>query len=592
MGREKAANKTGATTPLAVVRPSVNGAGAERRFREILEQSPFGTSIYAPDGTLILANAAFQALWAVTPEEHALLRGRYNVFADPQMQASGAIDYFRRAFAGDIVNMPVLRYVRDGQAGAGTSSAVARWVEGFLYPILDDAGTVTEVALIMRDVTEQHDMRDQLRQRQRELESLLETNRYLSSVLDLDTLLNLLASSAAALLDTDSCTLFVLAADKPLLKPYLSLGEYSAEMMKESILVGDGITGLCVAERAPILANNAHMDPRATQVDDTPEDEVEHLMAAPLIYRDIVSGALLVSRLSDACYTEDDLKVLAALAGQAAVAIENARLYEQVHQHAAELERRVAERTAELAAANAQLQALSRVKDEFVSNVSHELRTPITNIKLYHSLLGHNPAKRDTYMATLDRETRRLEFIVDDLLSLSRLSQGRDRPPRRPVDLNDMATTYVSDRLPLAERCGLELSLRAHPALPPVHGDAQRLGQVLGILMTNAINYTPSGGRVEVWTALVATENGKWAEIGVSDTGPGIPEAEQALIFDRFYRGSAARASDAPGTGLGLSIAHLIVEQHEGRIRVESDGIPGQGASLTIRLPLPAAGLG
>jgi signal transduction histidine kinase len=238
----------------------------------------------------------------------------------------------------------------------------------------------------------------------------------------------------------------------------------------------------------------------------------------------------------------------------------------------------------ELEAANERLEALSRVKDEFVSNVSHELRTPITNLKLYLSLLLSTPEKSAAFIATLERETDRLKNMIEGLLTLSRLDQDRVAIKFVALDINELVEEYVGDRTALVESKGLEVTLEMEPELPTLRADASLLGEVLGILLTNAINYTPAGGRVVVRTQERHFQGRWWAGFSVSDSGPGIAQKEQAQLFTRFFRGEVGRSSEVPGTGLGLAIAKEIVERHHGKIEVESEGTPGEGARFGVWL--------
>lgn len=234
------------------------------------------------------------------------------------------------------------------------------------------------------------------------------------------------------------------------------------------------------------------------------------------------------------------------------------------------------------------LKEVQRMKDAFVSNVSHELRTPISSLKLYHDLLSRNPEKGQAYMARLQRETTRLAKIVEDLLSLSRLDQSRVTMKFTPIDLNTLAGLYVTDRKPLAESRGLRLTFLGLPDLPTVLADEGLLGQALSNLLTNALNYTPAGGYVEVSTKVRCAEGKLWAGVEVSDSGPGVLPEEQPHLFERFFRGTVGRESGAPGTGLGLALVKEIIARHNGTVEVTSEGIPGKGAAFRVWLPAAA----
>jgi PAS domain S-box-containing protein len=230
---------------------------------------------------------------------------------------------------------------------------------------------------------------------------------------------------------------------------------------------------------------------------------------------------------------------------------------------------------------------LDRLKDLFVSNVSHELRTPLTNLKLYLKLMEKGrPDKRTQYMATLDREANRLQQLIEDLLSLSRLDVGKAQPIRAETDLNRLVSQLVSDRAALAGEKGLSLTTDLAPGLVPVMADEKMLAQVLTNLTTNAMNYTSAGGRIVVRTALQSTDGAhpaNWVTVSVIDTGYGVMPEEKQHLFDRFYRGEAARRAGAPGTGLGLAICREIIDRHDGHITVESE--LGKGSTFTVWLP-------
>jgi signal transduction histidine kinase len=155
-----------------------------------------------------------------------------------------------------------------------------------------------------------------------------------------------------------------------------------------------------------------------------------------------------------------------------------------------------------------------------------------------------------------------------------------------PVDLNTLVLLYVADRTLMAEERGLSLTFTGEPDLPKAQADQAQVERVLGILLVNALNYTPRGGRVEVSTHSRQEEGRVQAGFSVSDTGPGIAPDEQARLFEQFFRGRAALEGGVPGTGLGLSVAKEIVEQHGGEVEVVSEGVPGEGTTVTVWLPM------
>ncbi len=227
---------------------------------------------------------------------------------------------------------------------------------------------------------------------------------------------------------------------------------------------------------------------------------------------------------------------------------------------------------------------IDRLKDDFVSNVSHELRTPIANLKLHHDLIKLNPAKQDTYLERQGREIDRLTIIIESLLRLSRLDQRRIEINPTPVNLLALAQQYASDRKTQAEKHQLNLQITDSSDLPLVKADEKLIGQVIGIILTNAITYTPPGGSVALEGKTRQIDKRLWVGLSITDTGPGIPADELDKIFARFYRGSSGRLSGAPGTGLGLAIAKEIMALHLGTIEVTSPE-PKMGSTFTIWLP-------
>ncbi len=217
----------------------------------------------------------------------------------------------------------------------------------------------------------------------------------------------------------------------------------------------------------------------------------------------------------------------------------------------------------------------------FVSDASHELRTPLAVLRANNELLQRHPeqsiAENLEQVDAIGEETEHMARLVDDLLTLARADEGRLLGARDLVDAGEIAQSVARDMQPLARARSIELSHDVRPGL--VEGDAQRLRQLVLILVDNAVKYTPTGGHVDVSCG----RSGRWVVISVADSGPGIPPEAQRSVFERFTRLEAGRSRvESGGTGLGLAIAHEIATAHGGQLTVMNR--PTGGALFTLRL--------
>jgi signal transduction histidine kinase len=295
----------------------------------------------------------------------------------------------------------------------------------------------------------------------------------------------------------------------------------------------------------------------------------------------LVGIYLLSSKLSGDVYQQQEMELLRTLSNQAAIAIANARLYEQVSGFSQELELKVEERTQELR--------------DFVSVVYHELSTPITSIRGYNDLLldtdsGLMSGRQVRYLSAIQHSVRRLMRLVADLSDVSKIEDGRLTIHPEPLDLRKAVAETLGSFRDIVEEKGLQLTTSIAPDVGMVLGDRYRVVQILTNLVSNACRYTPAGGQIAIAAERVQGDlraggtGPDLVELRVTDTGIGIPRADLDLVFERFYRGRDPIVQEQPGTGLGLSITRSLVELHDSHLWVDS--AVGKGSTFGFTLPL------
>jgi len=230
------------------------------------------------------------------------------------------------------------------------------------------------------------------------------------------------------------------------------------------------------------------------------------------------------------------------------------------------------------------LRKLERVRRDFVANVSHEFRTPLTAIQGFaETLLAgamNDPQNRERFLGIIVEHSRRLARLTEDLLMLSKMDADRLELEKRRIPVGPFVESCIETSTPRARERDLTLLVNLAAHVPDIAGDRRRLTEVLQNLLDNAVQYTPAGGQIMV---SAGPKNGE-VIFTVSDTGIGIPQADQPRIFERFYRVDVARSREVGGTGLGLSIAKHLVEVHGGRIWVESE--VGRGSQFHFSVPV------
>ncbi len=235
--------------------------------------------------------------------------------------------------------------------------------------------------------------------------------------------------------------------------------------------------------------------------------------------------------------------------------------------------------------------AVERMRTDFVANASHELRTPLASIKGFIETLedkeaGDNPEIRARFLNVMFREANRMQKLIDDLISLSRIEAEKFRVPDTPVDLPDLMREVQSVLRQSQPERGADIVVDIGPDLPPLRGDRAQLSQLLHNLVSNSMKYGQAGTPVTM--RLRASRNGALLRLSVSDCGEGIAPEHLPRLTERFYRVDSSRSRAIGGTGLGLSIVKHIVERHRGRLEIDSE--VQKGTTITITLPADPRG--
>ena len=440
---------------------------------------------------------------------------------------------------------------------------------------LGDAEVFSALALQAASALENAQLYGQVRVHVERLSRLLEVGKAINAEMDLDALLALIVERATRLLQADRSSLFLVDREKKELWTKVAEGLATTEIR---IPLGVGIAGTVAVSGETVNIADAYADARFNpEVDRKTGYRTRTILCLPMQDKagDIL-GVFQVLNKQEGVFGKEDEEVLAAVASQAAIALENARLYDDLKQ------------------AYDRIKQLDQTKSDFLANISHELRTPLTPVIGYMEMMANEALGPITEhqrkgLEVMRQSVDRMRHLVEDLLSFVRMEQRQLTLQAGPFEVGTFVAEVVASQRPKAQGKGLPLTVQVSDGPLLAKGDRGELIRVLAHLIDNAIKFT-NEGEVTVSAAPVTTEEGRPAvEITVRDTGMGIPPGEEERIFQRFYQVDASSTRRFGGTGLGLAIVKEIVEAHGSRVVVET--APGKGSRFSFRLPLlrPAA---
>jgi signal transduction histidine kinase len=385
------------------------------------------------------------------------------------------------------------------------------------------------------------------------MERLMEVSRTLASTLDLGKLLRRIIDAAKELTDSEAAS--IMLTDPSTGELRFEAATNMQEVMQGIVIPLEGsIAGAIVTRSEPVFVPDVRRDPRWSQnVDQQTSFVTRSILGVPLITRDKAIGALEAINKREGVFTDDDATTLQTLAAQAAVAIVNARLFQQSDQ---------------------------------IAEMVHELRTPLNSLGASTHLLLRPElpeGKRVELVKTMQRETQRLSQMTTDFLDLAKLESGRMRFTKENFDVRELMDECADVVRPQAAARGITIQCHVAPAPQTLESDRGKIKQVILNLLTNAIKYNRENGGI-IATTYVTSDN--YYSVSVADTGRGIPPEAMAHMFEKFYRVPDTEGT-ATGTGLGLPIARKIIEALGGEMGVKST--LGVGSTFFFTLPLPNA---
>jgi PAS domain S-box-containing protein len=547
------------------------------RLQAMFNQAAVGIAVADLDGRLVEVNPKFAQVVGYSADE---LMSRTFVDITHPDDVQRTQEYSGRLIRGEIGDYVYeKRYLRKDGTAVWSRSSVAL--------LRNASGEPQRFLGVIEDITARKEAEEALQDETRVLEILNQTGTMLASQLDVQSLLQAVTDAATDLSGAKFGAFFYNTTDEngDAFMLYTLSGAPREAFEKFGHPRATQLFGHTFNGEGPLRIADVTKDHRYGRMAPHYGMPRGHLpvcsyLAVPVISRSGETiGGLFFGHTEPGVFTERSERLIVGIAAQAAVAIDNARLYVAAQRAAADRESLLeSERFARTEA-----ERMSAMKDEFLATLSHELRTPLSAILGWAQVLRYSATDPDLAkgLETIERNARIQKQLIEDLLDMSRITSGKLRLDIQPVQPVAFVEAAIETIRPAANAKGIRLETILDPTAGPVSGDPQRLQQVIWNLLSNAIKFTPKDGKVQVVLERVNSH----IEIAVADTGVGIEPEFLGHAFDRFRQADGSSTRQHGGLGLGLSIVRHLVELHGGTARIASLGV-GQGTTVTVELPL------
>lgn len=452
----------------------------------------------------------------------------------------------------------------------------------------DDKGQITGYVSVNRDITGRKKAEEQLQKQLRHLHALRMIDIAISSSFDVYMVLNIVLQYAVSQLGVDASAVVLFSPHLHTIEYAASRGVQSRTVQQTQIKLSKDYAGRAVMERAtvhvegPIAANNELA--RALHL---ANERFVDYHGTPLIVKGEVKGVLELYHRMSLQLDDGQLDFLETLARQASIAIENSQLFQSLQRANTELEQRVAERTAELQKLNLELQDANRSKGEFLATLSHDLRTPLNNILSVSEFLREQDGSTSeemqrTSLRTIESSGQHLLELINDIFDVSMIDAGKFEIQPHMTDVNALCQSSLAIVRQQAAQKSIALVYVEDRTVSKVYADPLRLKQILVNLLTNAVKFTSSDGKI---TLEVHADSGSdLIQFSVTDTGVGIAADDLSQLFQPLSQTRKDLNAHIEGTRLGLALIQRLTDLHGGSVHVESER--GKGSRFTINLPL------
>ena len=541
----------------------------ETRFRRLMENNSNQVSILDADGRLLYETPLSNPILGYKFGEHIGMSVFELVHPDDRERVKNIL--------ARLVQNPDF-HPRD-QFRLVHSDGTWHWVEGVGKNLLGEP-SIGGIVINYHDITERVEAEEQIQRRLKQLKGLRLIDKSISSTFDLKTTLEVVLQQVTSLLSVDAAAVLLVNTESQTVEYAASRGFHSQALRYTRLTFGNGHAGKAVLERriihiANVMETGGELATALKSADETFAD----YCSVPLLVKGEVKGVLEIYHRLPLGADPEWLEFLETLAGQAAIAIDNAQLFDSLQSAKEELERRVAERTAELERAN-------RTKDEFLANMSHELRTPLNSILgLSESLLeqrrGSLNEQQQKSLQIIESSGHHLLELINDILDLSKINARMFDFYPQPIALDDFCRSCLAFVKSQAAKKSIAITYIQEPFVSKIFADPRRFKQILVNLLTNAVKFTPAGGHVTL--RVNAEIDQDLIQFSVIDNGIGIALDDMQRLFQPFVQLDSSFTREYDGTGLGLALVQKLTDLHGGSVSVESK--IGKGSTFTVTIP-------